>query len=196
MLLPAITIQTKQLLHQLMKIKIEINSARSTLPTHIEDRINNIIQILPREHIRGIDRIRLVDIIQDPRLIKGNQRLHTSLLPGLYHPKQGTNLAWIEISLDALLPTGSLRKRIIPRLTFKANLATVIFSLIGQHHFITLRHSVKKGQIENAVRDYTERNIKRWNSHEHGFRTRLFKPIQPILERWAISLQRHSKKKR
>jgi len=174
-----------------MKIKIENKSSRPTLPAHTEETINNILKIVPREHTLGIDRVRLVDLIQDPRLRSGQK--YFSQLPGLYHPKQGSQLAWIEISLDVLLPTGSLRKRFIPRLTFKANLAAVLYSLVGQHHFLTLRHSVKKGHLEASVKDYTEKNIKKWNEKEHNFRARLFKPFQPTLERWAKSLQRRAK---
>jgi hypothetical protein len=175
-----------------MKIKIENNSSRSSLPTRTEENINNILRVLPREHILGIDRIRLVDSIQDPRL-RGVQK-RPSALPGLYHPRQASQSAWIEISLDVLLPTGSLRKRFIPRLTFKANLATVLFSLVGQHHFLTLRHSVKRGNLESSVKEYTERNIRKWNEKEHSLRARLFKPLQPTLERWAKNLQRRAKK--
>ena len=174
-----------------MKIKVENNSNRSPLPKRTEENINNILEFLPREHILGIDRIRLVDSIQDPRL-RGSQKSF-SPLPGLYHPRQGPQLAWIEISMDVLLPAGSLRKRFIPRLTFKANLATILFSLIGQHHFLTLRHSVKKGRMESSVREYTEKNLKKWNDKEHSFRSRLFKPLQPTFERWAKKLQRRAK---
>lgn len=177
-----------------MKIKIENRSSRPLLPTHTEETIDKIIKVLPREHILGIDRVRLVDTIQDPRLNSTQNNL--SPLPGLYHPRQGSQLAWIEISLDVLLPMGSLRKRFIPKLTFKANMATVLYSLVGQHHFLTLRHSVKKGRLEASVREYTEKNIKKWNEKEHNFRTRLFKPFQPTLERWAKNLQRRAKKEK
>ena len=105
--------------------------------------------------------------------------------------------AWLEVAMDVLLPRGGpFYKRILPRLSVKANLATVIFSLVGQHHYMTLRHSVKKGQLEVSIRDYTEKNLKRWNEREHGFRARLFKPIQPTLERWARALNRQAKKSR
>lgn len=177
-----------------MKIKIENNSSRPSLPARTEENIKNILKVLPREHILGIDRIRLVGLIQDPRLRSTQKRL--SPLPGLYHPRQGSQLAWMEISLDVLLPTGSFRKRFIPKLTFKANLAMVLFSLVGQHHFLTLRHSVKKGHLESSVKEYTEKNVKKWNEQEHSFRARLLKPFQPILERWAKNLQRRVKKEK
>lgn len=176
-----------------MPVKIENNSSR-TLPKRTEENVDSIFESLPREHLRGIDRVRFVDTINDPRIrsVKGFTQL-----PGLYHPKQGSQPAWLEVALDVLLPRGGpFYKRLLPRLSIKANLATVIFSLVGQHHYLTLRHSVKKGQLEVSIRDYTEKNLKRWNEREHGFRARLFKPLQPTLERWARSLNRQAKKGR
>src|SRR5947209_1276891 len=182
-----------------MNIKFENQSNRSKLPGGIRENIDKIIGSVPREHLRGIDRLRLVDSIKDPR--KDPRARSTSSritsLPGLYHPKQGPKPAWIEVALDVLLPRDApLHKRLLPRLSFKANLAAVIFSLIGQHHYLTLHHSVKKGQLESSIRLYTERQLKRWNEHEHGFRARLFRPFQPVLERWARTLQRKAKKEK
>lgn len=177
-----------------MKIKIDNQTSRPFLPARTEEIINKILETLPREHKLGIERIRLVDSIQDPRL--RNQPQSNSKLPGLYHPKQGSKQAWIEIALDVLLPNVSLFKRFVPRLTFKANLATVIFSLVGQHHLFTFSHSVKKGKIEASVKEYTEKNIKKWNERENNIRSRLFKPLQPTLERWAKTLQRKANKKK
>src|SRR5947209_7830946 len=171
-----------------MGIKIENQSSRIKLPRKTVDNINRIIHSIPREHLRGVDRLRLVDSINDPR---ARSSLRTTSLPGLYHPKQGPKSAWIEIALDALLPKDApIHKRFIPRLSFQANLAAVIFSLVGQHHFLTLHHSVKKGQLESSVKLYTERQLKKWNEGEHGLRSRLFRPVQPIFERWARALQR------
>ncbi len=176
-----------------MPVKIENNSSRN-LSRRTEQNINSIIEALPREHLRGVDRIRFVDSIDDPR-IRSARGL--TQIPGLYHPKQGSQPAWLEVALDVLLPKGGpFYKRLLPKLSIKANLATVIFSLVGQHHYMTLRHSVKKGQLEVSIRDYTEKQLKRWNEREHGLRTRLFKPLQPTLERWARYLNKQAKKGR
>jgi hypothetical protein len=80
----------------------------------------------------------------------------------------------------------------MPRLSFKGNLAAVIFSLTGQHYYLTLRHSIKKGQLETAVRTYTEKQLRRWQEQQHSFRAKLFKPLQPTLERWGKALQRRA----
>ena len=66
----------------------------------------------------------------------------------------------------------------------------MLFSLVGQHYHLTLRHSMKRTQVEPAVRLYTEKQLKAWNEKKHSFRARLFKPIQPTLERWGKSLQK------
>ncbi|HZT60913.1 MAG TPA: hypothetical protein VFA21_20080 [Pyrinomonadaceae bacterium] len=176
-----------------MNIRFENQTSRTKLPRNTEKIIDSIINSIPKEHLRGVERLRLVDSIKDPRA----RSIGVNLLPGLYHPKQGPKSAWIEVSIDALLPqNGPVHKRLIPRLSFKANLATVIFSLVGQHHFLTLRHSVKKGQLESSIRLYTEKQLRKWNEGEHGFRTRLFKPVQPVFERWARALQRKARKER
>lgn len=168
-----------------MAIKIE-GISKIKLPKQTYNRIEKILEGLPREHTRGIERVRLVQTITDPRL-----RSSQTNLPGLYHPRQGSQSAWIEIAVGVLLPHHkSYLKRIMPRLSFKGNLASVLFSLVGQHYYLTLRHSIKRGQIETAVRTYTEKHLRLWHNKEHTLRTRLFKPFQPILERWGKALQK------
>lgn len=169
-----------------MPIKIE-NDCSIKLPKNTVARIEKILDSVPREHLIGLERLRLVDRISDPRL-----RLNTTTeLPGLYHPRQGPQKAWLEIAGAALLPQHkSFFKRLMPRMAFKANLAAVIFSLVGQHYLLTFRHSLKKGQLETAVRSYTEKQMRQWNESEHQLRARLFKPLQPTLEKWTRNLQR------
>ena len=175
-----------------MAIKIE-NASTAKLPRNTIAQIEKIIETIPREHQRGIDRLRLVDTINDPRI----RLQQMSQLPGLYHPRQGTQAAWLEVAINVLLPgSRPFLKRLLPRLSFKGNLASVIFSLVGQHYYLTLRHSIKKGQIEPSVRAYTEKHLKIWSEGQQGLRTRLFKPLQPTFERWAKSLQRQAAKER
>jgi hypothetical protein len=172
-----------------MPIKVEDNS-NIKLPKHTYLQIEKILDSLPREHTRGIERVRLVESILDSRLKNLQQRTN---LPGLYHPRQGTQAAWIEIAVGVLLPRPkSYLKRIMPRLSFKGNLAAVIFSLVGQHYYLTLRHSIKRGQVESAVRAYTEKYLRIWHEKEHNLRARLFKPFQPTLERWGKTLQKRA----
>jgi hypothetical protein len=176
-----------------MAIKIE-NYSQIKLPKGTEGRISSIMESLPREHLRGVDRIRLVDSINDPRLKAVQQKTD---LPGLYHPKQGGQPAWLEIAVGVLIPSAQpFYKRIMPRLSFKGNLAAILFSLVGQHYYLTLRHSVKRGQIEANVRAYTEKHLRLWNERQHGLRARLFRPLQPTLEKWARALQKKASAER
>jgi len=170
-------------------IKIE-NQVERKLPAETLRNVESAFDSLPREHTRGLERIRLVEFISEPRL-RGT--FQATELPGLYHPRQGPKGAWLELAVGVLLPANKpAHKRIIPRLSFKGNLVATLFSLVGQHYHFTLKHSLKKGQLEPAVRAYTEKQLKAWNEKKHSFRARLFKPIQPALERWAKGLQKRA----
>lgn len=167
-------------------IKIE-NQSSIDLPKGAEENIHKIIASLPVEHIRGLEKIRLVDFINNPQLknspvpIKGD-------LPGLYHPKVQGKFAWLEVSAGALLqPTESFAKRWMAKTSFKSNLAGLIFSLVGQHYYFTLRHSVKKQNLEPQIRQYAQKNLKEWSEKEseNSKRAKFFKPFRPYLEKWA-----------
>ena len=171
---------------KIAKIKVE-NQVDFELPAYTEQHINRALDFLPIEHLRGIERVKLVDFINDPRLKNLNVPLKGDL-PGLYHPKQGNQGAWLEISMGALLqPTEGFIKRFMAKSSFKANLAGLLFSLVGQHYYLTLRHSVKKTGLEPQIRQYAEKNLKAWSEKqsEGSVRVKLFKPFRPILERWA-----------
>lgn len=170
-----------------MAIKIE-NLSSLRLSERLETHLNSVFGSLPREHLRGIDKLRLVDSISDPRI-----KTSTQQLPGLYHPRQGAQAAWLEIAIGVLLPAARpFYKKLLPKLSLKGNLAAIIFSLVGQHYYLTLRHSVKRNQIEAAVRSYTERQLKAWSEQQQSLRARLFKPLQPTLEKWSRSLQKRA----
>ena len=172
-----------------MAIRIE-NQYEGALPKGALEQIESAFDSLPREHTRGIERIRLVPFITDPR-IKG--AFQATELPGLYHPRQGPKGAWLELAINVLLqPDKPFHKRVVPRLSFKSNLVALVFSLVAQHYHITLKHSLKKTQLEPAVRAYTEKQLKAWNEKKHSFRAKLFKPLQPTFERWAKSLQKRA----
>ncbi|MGI8885005.1 MAG: hypothetical protein ACR2IA_12260 [Pyrinomonadaceae bacterium] len=168
------------------KIRVE-NQAKFELPKDTETQIAKMLDFLPSEHQRGLEKIRLVNFINDPRLknmdvpVKGD-------LPGLYHPKVGNQNAWLELSMGALLqPTENFSKRWMAKSSFKGNLAGLIFSLVGQHYYLTLRHSVKKQSLEPQIRQYAEKNLKSWSEKQqvNNFRTKMFKPLRPYIEKWA-----------
>lgn len=167
------------------EIKIE-NQSSIDLPKNWEETIRQLFAFLPTEHQRGLEKIRLVDFIKTPQIkmdtpIKGD-------IPGLYHPKVQNKSAWLEISTGALLqPTENFGKRWMAKSAFKSNVAGLIFSLIGQHYYLTLRHSIKKGSLEPQVRQYAQKNLKDWGEKqsEGSKRAKFFKPFRPYLERWA-----------
>ncbi|MGB2752261.1 MAG: hypothetical protein WBC19_09405 [Pyrinomonadaceae bacterium] len=171
---------------KITKIRIE-NTASFTLPKDYEATINKVLDFLPVEQYRGIERIKLVDYINDPRLknmdmpVKGD-------LPGLYHPRVQNQAPWFEMSMAALLqPTEGFVKKFMAKSGFKGNIAGLLFSLVGQHFYLTLRHSVKRTSLEPQIRQYAEKNLKLWSEKqsEGSIRAKLFKPFRPILERWA-----------
>jgi hypothetical protein len=171
---------------RITKIKIE-NQASFELPKDTEQHIQKALDFLPVEHLRGLDRVKLVDFINDPRL----KNLDTPLkgdLPGLYHPKAGNQAAWMEMSMGALLqPTEGFAKKFMAKQGFKGNLAGLVFSLVGQHYFFTFKHSVKKQSLEPQIRQYAEKNIRAWSEEQskNSIRAKIFKPFRPMLERWA-----------
>jgi hypothetical protein len=168
------------------KIRIE-NAASFSLPKDTEASINKILDFLPTEQIRGVERIKLVDYINDPRLKNLDVPLKGDL-PGLYHPRAGNQAAWFEMSMGALLqPTEKFMKKFMAKSSFKGNLAGLIFSLAGQHYYLTFRHSVKKGSLEPQIRQFAEKNLKAWSEKQSAgsWRAKIFKPFRPALERWA-----------
>jgi hypothetical protein len=172
-----------------MSIKIE-NQASIKLPKKTEETIDSVLETVPREHIRGLSRIVLVDkIVPDSRMPKGAIQ-NISDLPGLYHPRQGNQQPWAEIALGMLLPRDSFFKRFAGRMNFKPNLAYLVLSLQAQHYFLTLSHGIKKNQYEGAIRSYVEQYHKTWREKQSGWRGRLFKPLQPYIEKWVRGLRK------
>jgi len=171
---------------KIAKVKIE-NAASIDLPKTTEADIYKILGFLPIEQTRGIERIKLVDFINDPRLknmdvpVKGD-------LPGLYHPRVQNQAPWFEMSMGALLqPTEGFMKKFMAKSAFKGNLAGLLFSLVGQHYYLTQKHSVKRTSLEPQIRQYAEKNLRSWSAKESegSVRAKIFKPFRPMLERWA-----------
>ena len=169
-----------------MNLKIE-NKSSSKLPNNLEKIVDSVFQVVPREHTRGLQRIVFVDqIAVDSRLTVAG----VSELPGLYHPKQGTTQPWIEVATKVLLPPDSFFKRLAARLNFKANLAYLLFSLQAQHYYLTLAHGIKKNQYEGKIRTYADKSHELWRDNQGGWRAKLFKPLRPLMEKWAKKLKR------
>ena len=168
------------------KLKIE-NQSSLDLPKGAEEHLQTVLDYLPIEHLRGLEKIKLVDFINDPRLKNMDVPMKGDL-PGLYHPRVQNQGAWLEMAMGALLqPTEGWAKRWMARSSFKSNAAGLIFSLVGQHYYLTLKHSVKKQSLEPQIRQYAEKNLREWSEvqNKNSFRAKLFKPIRPYIERLA-----------
>jgi hypothetical protein len=168
------------------KLRIE-NQSTLDLPKGAVDQIQKSLDFLPIEHLRGLEKVKIVDFINDPRLKNIDMPMKGDL-PGLYHPKQGNQNAYLEMSMGALLqPTEGFAKRWMAKTSFKSNVAGLIFSLVGQHHYFTQKHSVKKQNLEPQIRQYAEKNLRAWGEEQskHSVRAKIFKPFRPALERWA-----------
>lgn len=175
------------------EIKIE-NQSSIDLPKNALEDIKNILAFLPIEHQRGLEKVKLVDFIKHPQMGKTDAPI-TGDLPGLYYPKVGTKNAYLEISTGALLqPTEGFAKRWMAKSTFKSNIAGLLFSLVGQHYYLTLRHSVKRQNLEPQIRQYAQKNLKDWSekTNANSKRAKLFKPLQPYFERMAKWLNKRA----
>lgn len=171
---------------KITKIRIE-NASSITLPKDAVQNINKVLDFLPIEQYRGVEKIKLVDFINDPRLRNMDVPVQGDL-PGLYHPRAGNQAPWFEMSMGALLqPTEGVVKKFMARTSFKGNLAGLIFSLVGQHYFLTQKHSVKRNALEPQIRQYAEKNLRVWSEKQNAnsMRAKIFKPFRPYLERWA-----------
>src|SRR5947209_16745323 len=117
-----------------MAVKIE-NQYEGKLPRNTLANVESALGSVPREHLRGIERLGIVSVITEPRArmaAKGTD------LPGLYHPRQGTQGAWFEVAVTPLPSVNKpFHKQIIPRLSFQRNLAAVSLSLFGEHYHLT-----------------------------------------------------------
>lgn len=174
-------------------VKIE-NRATFNLPKGTDELVRKVLAFIPIEHQRGLDKIKFVDFINDPRLKNMDVPLKGDI-PGLYHPRAGNQAPWLELSMGALLqPTESFMKKWMAKTSFKGNLAGLLFSLVGQHYYLTLRHSVKKQSLEPQIRQYAEKNLRAWSEEQNknSIRAKIFKPVRPYIERMAKWLNKKS----
>lgn len=171
-----------------MPIKIE-NKASVKVPKNTEAVVQGVFDSIPKDHSRMLNNVVLVDkIVMDSRV--ANRMPTNQDLPGLYHPKQGNQQAWCEIAISALMPNDGFFKKIAGRLNYKPNLAYLVLTLVAQHYFITHSYGKKKTQMDGPIRSYVEQQHKIWREKNSGWRGKLFKPLQPLIERWSRSLRK------
>lgn len=178
-----------------MTIKID-NQAMIPTPSKTEQIINSALDVIPREHLRGLHRVVLVDFISPQQQRK--QIPNASELPGIYHPRVGNEQPYFEIALGVLLPSSKgFFQKLAARLNYKVNLIGLLHSLQAQHYHLTFSHGIKKHQYERAIRLYMEKYFEIWREKNGGWRTKLFKPFKPYIEKWSKKLKkRYEEEKR
>jgi hypothetical protein len=167
-----------------MKVKIENTSSNSFKKAL--DVLERAVDVLPAEHLIGLEKIVVVDTVTEPRLSPAQR----ASLPALYHPKMPGQKAWAEIAMDVIAPRKKFPKNLMTRLTLKATLAQVVLSIGAQHYCLTLKKGIKKNQFEAACRQYVEKHFDTWREREGGLRARLLRPFKPYLDRFARKLAR------
>lgn len=170
-----------------MKVKVEITS--STHIKNLQVNVENILTIVPQEHLRGFTKIVFADFVAEPRL----SAVQRSTLPALYHPKVLGQMAWAEVALSVLVPKKRFPQSLLTRLNLKSVVAQVVLSLVAQHYYMTLSKGIKKNQLETACRIYVEKHFEKWREKEGGLRVRLLKPFKPQLDRMARKLAKKYK---
>jgi hypothetical protein len=170
-----------------MNVKIETLSSNQI--KNLPDKIEKVLDVVPAEHLRGLNRIVLVDTINEPRLTAAQR----SSLPALYHPRMMGQMAWGEVAMSVLAPKKRFPRGLMNKLALKANLAQVVLSLVAQHYYLTLSKGIKKNQLETACRLYVEKHFEKWREKEGGIRVKLLKPFKPMLDKMARRLAKKYK---
>jgi len=170
-----------------MNVKIENLSPNGI--KNLDRQVERVLDLVPGEHLRGFNKIVLVDAITEPRI----SAVQRASLPALYHPRMGGQMAWGEIATSVLMPRKKLSERLMSRMALKPNLAQLVLSLIAQHYHMTLAKGVKKTDLERACRSYTEKYFEKWRESNGGIRMRLMKPFRPTLDKWAKKLSKKYK---
>jgi hypothetical protein len=172
-----------------MAIKVENHAS---IPVkELETQVQQALDCVPVEHLRGFSRIVFVDRIENPRL----ERSLTENLPVLYHPRMpGAASAFGEVALAVLQPQDvSWLKRTAARSQARAIIAQSVLSLAAQHYLLTVSSRKKKGpEVERAMREYVKKYFVVWRDRQTGWRARLFRPLVPYLERWQKSAAKYA----
>jgi hypothetical protein len=168
------------------------------LPKKTEENIHEILDFLPLEHRRGIEKLKLVDFIEEGGLKEAKGDFKDNL-PYMYYPRMQNKSARMEISMMSLLkPLGKFTERWMAKSSFKSSLASAIFVMVGQHYYLTMKHSVKKDNLQAKIQRYAQENLRNWSEQqsEKSWRGKIFKPLRPLMERWAKWLNKKATQKK
>lgn len=151
-----------------MTVKIENHCQKKIFMFDVEKKISQLIGVIPKDHIIGLEKIIIVDEIKNKKAKDA---------AGIYKKKHGMESASIEISVEAVY-------RKMPKILFylpfiaKFTLADVLYHEIGHHYHYKYKHGVNKNRKESFAENYRKEMLKK------AFRMWLIflRPISPLIK--------------
>lgn len=156
-----------------MKVNIENNVSKRMFWFNIDKAINNLLNVIPKEHLVGLEKIIVVDDIKLKKKKKA---------AGSYRAKIGWDPAVIELSIKSIYKG-------MPKILFlfpfvaKFSIASVLFHEIGHHHHHKFKHGIGRSKKETFAEDYSKTMLKKafW-----GWKI-ILRPISPLI-RWLAKV--------
>lgn len=133
-----------------MTIKIEVQLQKQ-IGLNVENILTKYLQMIPQEHLIGLERIIVVD------RIGGKKNNETG---GIYREKNQNTPATIEIALQNVykeMPKVLYRMPFIP----KFMLVNVLYHELGHHYQKRLSHGVRKFEQETFADQYSTKMLKK-----------------------------------
>ena len=151
-----------------MTVRIENHCQKKIFLFNIEKKVRKLIDVIPKDHIIGLEKIIIVDEIK-------NNRVKNSA--GIYNKKHELKSASIEISAEAVY-------RKMPKILFylpfiaKFTLADILYHEIGHHYHYMYKHGINKNRKESFAENYRKEMLRK------AFRVWLifFRPISPLIK--------------
>ena len=156
-----------------MKVKIENFGSKRIFWFNINKKISKLLNIIPKEHLIGLEKIIVVYEIKYKKKQKA---------AGSYSAQNGWDPAVIELSIKSIY-------RGMPRILFlfpfvaKFSLANVLFHEIGHHYHHKFKHGINRSKKETFAEEYRKAMLKRafWG---WGI---ILRPISPLI-RWLAKV--------
>lgn len=150
-----------------MALKIENRFHKRIHCFNVEKNIKKLLQIVPAEHLIGLERIIIVDEIQ----VTKKRRF-----AGSYREKQRHEPSTIELSVNSIY-------RGMPKIFFylpfisRFTLADILYHEIGHHYHHKFKHGVNKKTKENFADNYSKEMLNK----AFWFWKLIFLPITPLV---------------
>jgi hypothetical protein len=135
-----------------MTIKIENRWKKRVIFFNVDNKIRQILSVVPKEHLIGIEKIIVVDEIKTK---KGKTEAAAT-----YNRKDGRELASIEISIDAVYHGMPKTFFMLPFIA-KFSLASALYHEIGHHYHYSYKHGINKQNKEAFAEKYSSEMLKK-----------------------------------